>query len=180
MKKLQRLTVTYVADQDRLRLAGALEQQDPVVLWLSRRLLTLMLPELLAWLSLQSSTGEKDLHARQAVSQPRSEEAELLSFRQAASQLNQLPAQTVRAEQPSYEQLVTTLEISRQPQTFTLIFPLLDAEKVAVTFNRTTLAQWLALLYKKTVEAEWGLTVWPDWFCQAQQKRAQDFGVELH
>ncbi len=51
---LQRITTEYIDTEDRIRLAGDTGQGEPVVIWLTQRLLQRLLPMLLQWLDAQT------------------------------------------------------------------------------------------------------------------------------
>ena len=54
---LKRLTTEYVDVEDRIRLTGELEDSETVVLWLTQRLLTKLLPHLLDLLQKQTAAA---------------------------------------------------------------------------------------------------------------------------
>lgn len=51
---LQRVTTAYLENEDRLRLTGKLADGDIVVLWLTQRLLSRLVPHLTTWLARQA------------------------------------------------------------------------------------------------------------------------------
>ena len=72
-------------------------------------------------------------------------------------------------EQATREILVTRLAVRTRGDALILDLPLGPDEKGCASFSRTTLNQWLAILYRQYLEAQWSLQDWPTWFQEAQE-----------
>lgn len=189
---LERLTLEYSTEQDRLRLAAAAEvgvQEEVLantgvqVFWLTQRLCGVLLPRLLAWVE-TSSVGGGELGA--------------LASQQARNQLAQQPSEPVRApeyglptssqssgrvdsqQEPQVFHLVNSLDIKEQKASLSLILPLNEGGRAVVSFTLPHMCQWLATFYNAYRQAGWYLGVWPEWFLQAQRLEPAQLGASLH
>ena len=75
MIALQKITTVYVDKEDRIRLTGALQNGDTIVIWLTQRLLQLLVPSLSNWLQKSDTVAGAALGA----------EKDVQSFRQQAA-----------------------------------------------------------------------------------------------
>ena len=94
MNRLERLTTEYVEREDRIRLSGQLTHGDTVVLWLTQRLLSRLVPHLSAWLARQlapASSNPSVQAAHQDIVQ---------GFAQQAARAQLVPEPPVRASSP--------------------------------------------------------------------------------
>lgn len=147
---LQRLTTQYVAEEDRLRVAGEVAQGQTQVLWLTQRLLLRLLPALLQ---------------RIAQRQPQAWQSELvLGFQQDAARAALEPQAPVVAQADVAGWLVDAVDVASSDQSTQLRFRNSDTESQAeVVFDSQALRQWLGIVYDQFVLAQWPMTVWPDW-----------------
>ena len=64
MTIMERLTTEYVPLEDRIKLTGQISSERIVVLWLTQRMLGMLLPHLFEWLQQKNSKSGKDLLQR--------------------------------------------------------------------------------------------------------------------
>jgi len=188
---LERLTLEYSPEQDRLRLAaiaggevqeGVVSGTDVQVFWLTQRFCGVLLPRLLAWVGVSSEGGDlNDLAAQQA-----------------RTQLAQLPSEPVRAPEhefsgddktsdlgganqgPQAFHLVNSLDIKEEVAHLSLILPLCEGGRAMVSFSLPHMCQWLATFYHGYCKSGWCMDVWPEWFLQAQRLEPAQLGASLH
>lgn len=149
---LQRLTTEFIAAEDRLRLAGSTDDGSAQVIWVSRRLLRLLIPQLQAWLE-----GQVPLPSHgQAVQE----------FAQQAARAALQPQAPVLASEQAETWLAHAIDIARTPQFVQLTFRGASGarqQQALILFEVEAMRQWLAILYDKASQADWELNVWPAW-----------------
>jgi hypothetical protein len=146
---LKRVTTEYVDLQDRIRLSGDLDGAPPVVIWMTQRLLTRMLPTLLQWLE------------KQTPELPRSEAIQ--SFVQQAARA-ELPRQApVRAVPESVEWLAKSVDLTMAPTVLTMVFFGTGEQSVSLPLAAKPLRQWLGIVHDAWRKAGWPAEVWPAW-----------------
>lgn len=151
---LNRLTTEYIEIEDRLRLAGELDNGEALALWLTRRLLDRLLPPLLHWLEQQ----EEDL--------PRADLLHGWAMQAARAELT--PQPPVRLTTRSDQWLVQAIDLTRQREEVTLIFKGSDAsQQVGLQMAVKPLRQWLAIVHDFYQIAQWPLDIWPNWLDEA-------------
>lgn len=145
---LQRITTEYCPEQDRLRLSGQPDQAAPVVVWLSRRLLSRLLPALLGWLERQDGGAQAPA---------------LLGYEQQAARAGLQPQAPVRALADDAAWLALTVELTMAPQRLTLTFQGGPGRSASLALEPTALRQWLGIVHDAERQADWALPVWPAW-----------------
>jgi hypothetical protein len=180
---LEKLTVTYSSREDRLCMSAATHGGDTYVFWLTQRFGRVLLPRLIEWVEnqgeglLQPNLNERSsqraslgpINAKQAAKQ------------QAQAQMQQRPSQPVQPAKDSLEQLLHSVDLKQLKQHLLLIIPLKESgNKVGVQFSQTALSQWLGIVYRAYVEAQWPLEIWPEWFSLAQEKPSELLDAKLH
>lgn len=175
--RLQRLTVTYSAKQDRLQLNAATDDDSVIIYWISRRMLRIFLPPLFKWLEEKQIPEEA---AAGPVGGGKEDEASQAkrSFAQSAAQSQMSKSKPVVASEETKEILLTSIDIKAEDTRFLLILPIDDGNKGVVPFTPTNLAQWLGVVYHATVQADWAVEIWPSWFTEAQ--RMSRPGAKVH
>lgn len=147
---LQRLTTQYVAEEDRLRVAGEVAQGQTQVLWLTQRLLVRLLPPLLQGIAQQ---------------QPQVWQSELvLGFQQDAARAALEPQAPVVVQPDVSGWLVDAVDVVSSGQSTQLRFRVsASADQAEVTFDAQALRQWLGIVHDQFVLAQWPMAVWPEW-----------------
>lgn len=165
MTQLERITTEYIDLEDRIQLAGEVENAATVVLWLTQRLLQRLLPTLLQGLE------------RQSADTPR---AEILhSFALQAARAELMPQAPVQTGADSVAWLVRSVDITHSEQAVSLTFRGIGDEDATLVLAAKPLRQWLGILHDAYLKAEWPLDVWPEWVSEgAQPERRQE--VVLH
>lgn len=153
-QNLQRLTTEYIDREDRIRLAGEVEDGAPVVVWLTRRLLERLLPVLLGWLEERSATL------------PRAEA--LLGFAQQAAAAELTPQAPVRADAGSAQWLALAVDVVQSEKAVGLTFRGADERSATLTLTGKPLRQWLGIVHDAYLKAGWGLEAWPEWLRESR------------
>lgn len=147
---LKRVTTEFIPTEDRVRLSGETEN-GPVVIWVTRRLLGLLLPVLFQRLDNQFASV-----------MPEHRET-LQEFAQQAARDSLEKSDPVMASDDGTVMLAISADISGADYGVTLIFR--DESNCAFNFPLAseTLRQWLQILYLSDRQAEWNLSCWPAW-----------------
>ena len=165
MPTFERITTEYIDLEDRIRLAGEVENVAPVVIWLTRRLLQRLLPALLQWLE------------RQDDATPRAEV--LQSFAQQAARAELTPQAPVRAVAGCAAWLAQSVDITQSEQIISLTFRGADGQDAALILAAKPLRQWLGIVHDAYLKADWPLNVWPGWIRESTLAAGQQ-SVVLH
>lgn len=173
MNALQRITIEFVAREDRIRLSGARADEGPLAIWLTKRLLDRLVPVLLESIEREASDlpavgqgdGGGDRAARSAEKLPYQET--LQGFAQQAARNRLEPQRAVRVSSDDEAWLAATVSVSRSPRWFKLTFKAADGRSASATLNIQQMRQWLNILHDSYRRAEWPLAVWPDWVREA-------------
>ena len=121
MLLMHKMTSEFVEDEDRVRLTGELKEGGTVVIWLTQRLLTRLLPHLFKWLETQSGNNLP---------------AELvLSFAQQAARAELSPEPPVKSDQNTQTWLAHAVDIMAEPAGLRLRFRSVQQEQAEVSLQ---------------------------------------------
>lgn len=150
MKNLQKLTTLYVNEEDRIRVTGCLDNGASAVLWLTQRLLHRLIPTLVGWLETPSVTpaGPSDV---------------IQSFKQQAATQAGPNLAPVEASSQSEEWVVTSVDYTTSPTHIQLTFRGTSGQNVSLTLSPEAMRQWLDIVHKAHIQAEWPRDKWPAW-----------------
>ena len=148
MITLHRLTIEYEAFEDRLRMAAETGDGAPVVLWLTRRLVRLLLDHLVNWL--EAKGGAQGLPG---LAQ---------EFAQQAAQSSLQPSAPVRAAHDSAAWLVHEVDMALADHVVRLTFKSADGGTAQLLLEAVPLRQWLAIVRRGSELGGWALP-WPAW-----------------
>lgn len=158
---LQRVTTQYVVNEDRIRLSGETAEGETLVLWLTQRMLGVLIPRLVDWLERQGGDALLQEFAQQAA------EAALGAEPPVAAQ--------------SQGGCVTSVDIATGPDGVLLVFkPEGDDQGASLALMTDALRQWLAIVRSQYVIGAWPTTVWPAWMDETQMAQPQAGGFALH
>jgi hypothetical protein len=167
---LRRLTTEYVEIEDRIRIAGQTPKDGQVVMWLTNRLATRAVPQLLRWLENQATPSV----ATSLASAPsQAVKRELQSFAQATAVAGLKPQKpvTARADDPAW--VAKAIDIKATQSHLSITFRGVQDQSAAVRFDAMALRQWLSILHRVWTSAQWPPLVWPDWI-KPDQSAPQD------
>ncbi len=167
---LQKITVNYVAEEDRLKLTAAAHQDQTVIYWLTRRMLGVLLTPMFEWLNkrVENSFGG----IGEGSWQLRSQETKLTMASNAA-QAKMHREEPVIASAESIEQILKSVDVRAEKDRFLILLPIDNAHRGVIPFEQDTLLQWLGIIYRVQHDADWRLPQWPSWFIENQTQTKQ-------
>lgn len=164
MLALERLTTEYVSVEDRIRLTGLTPDGRAITLWITQRLLGMLLPHLLTWLGRKfEQSSKQDAYRGAAVSEM------MHSFAQesAVCSLKAQDQQAVRATAQDLELLVHSIDITTGDLGVRIIFKANACPEefgaIYLTMEEEPLRQWLFILFVQARTGGWPLSAWPSW-----------------
>ncbi len=163
--ELQRVTTQYVIAEDRIRLSGASAGDQTVTMWLTQRLLNLLVPQLTGWLERQ---GASDLIDSELVQ----------SFAQEAAEAALGPEPAVEAAVGGW--LVDSVDIHAGSDGVVLAFKSGDTEIARLALLTQPLRQWLGIVRGQYLTGGWPVDAWPTWMGETHALPAKPSGAALH
>lgn len=152
MFQLSRLTTEYVAEEDRVRLTGQIENGAPIILWLTQRLINRLLPVLTKWLE-----EKKDDTLRSDLMQ---------SFAQQSARAELEPQAPVRSKPESLTWLIQTVDVTTSSEIIRLVLKNKAGEAAAIQFSPKQIRQWLNIVFDGYQKGGWSVTYWPAWLSE--------------
>lgn len=147
MLDLLRLTSEYCPLEDRLRLVGENKEGARMTLWLTRRLMDQLIKQAMIG---SASIPVDRLHRDALMAFP-----PLTTSRENSSSHG--PVRIMSA--PSF--LIDSIELATSEAAVRLIFQSASVGVAMICFDPATWWQWLAILYRAYLAADWPLTIWP-------------------
>ncbi len=159
MKVVLKQTLTYQENEDRLQLVSQGEDDDILVLWLTRRLADRLVHALFQRME---SSGD--------TAMDRDKQATLLAWAQQAAQADFEPSDPVPVTDTARQCLVQSIDIvplEEDGQELVFRAPLYEAR---FAMSASLLRQWLGILHGWYRHAGWDtVNIWPAWFDSAEQ-----------
>ncbi len=174
MPVLQRLTTEYIEKEDRVRISGKGIDGEFESFWLSQRLLIRLIRYLVSAIEESPSSDEPT-----SVTDLRTNTL----FNEMAQQVAQqtLPAQApVVTPQEGNPWLVLEVDVSKVQQRIKLVFKSARSKHTELLLDKNQLRQWLSILFRLWQQAEWPLSVWPDWILNTSKPAATSTINPLH
>ncbi|MCE3262030.1 MAG: hypothetical protein K0R43_1109 [Pseudoduganella sp.] len=151
---LERVTTVFSPEEDRIRIAGARPGGQQVAIWLTRRMLGLLLPPLLQRLDGQFAATPAELRDT------------MQEFAQQSAREALGGSAPVVAGQDDEVLLALAVDIGQTEVGVLLTFR--DSDKAfSLPLASDVLRQWLHILYKADQAAHWQLPQWPNWLTGA-------------
>lgn len=151
--ELQRVTTEYVPVEDRIRISGETADGATIVLWLTQRLLNLLVPRLTSGLERLDSASD----------------ALLQEFAQQAAEASLPPQPAVEATAPTASWRVDSVDILSGAEGAALTFRSEDGGAARLSMATEHLRQWLGILRRQYGAAGWPDRIWPDWMDEASR-----------
>ncbi|AQV96477.1 hypothetical protein BJN34_21655 [Cupriavidus necator] len=153
MFTIEKITVSYDAEEDRLHLAVSDAQQQALGLWLTRRLANQLVGVLLGELA-ESDTPLTDAYVRAAIQ----------AWEQAAANAQLKPLTPVRGDAVLPTCLATSVDVMQAVGYVGLVFQVRESRPASLTLSHMALRQWLGIVHILYKKAEWPCEgLWPDW-----------------
>ena len=172
MQDVTRFTTEFVADEDRIRVALEGKGGRVRLVWLTRRMLMLLLPRLIDAFGSSDAAPER-IAARHQAQQGFSQQAAVSAIQR---------QQPVRAATPDIPRepdlLAWGVDVQKDPKQVLLVFKSKDGtQSQPLPFSPAALRQWLAVLHGQFAKAEWDAPFWPAWITA---KAPQDVVAKLN
>lgn len=199
MKKLQKVTLQYVALEDRLLLLGVDEDGQTLRMWLTQRLLQRVLPVYFKVLGMEVGQGGSPAHPSKGhpasdaaegghQNQPSWEHRESLGselmqgFAQQRARLNRPALAPVGVDPASPVFLIHKVDVGRIKEGAALTFVgESEDDKARLLLSGQAVRHWINGLYDVCVHAQWALTAFPDWVAEAANPSTPTtVGASLH
>jgi len=152
--KLEKITLDYVAAEDRILVRTQGDNGEVVSFWLTLRMsraLVKFLLEHLDKVTPVSAAADREL---------------MQAFRQTSALMRLEPGTAVESGDAT-PLLLTTLDLQRKPAGVVLQLPLRDGTVADLAMDSVQLRQYLHILRNMFVRAEWPLDGWPAWMNEA-------------
>ncbi len=164
MLELHRLTSEYIETEDRFRLTGEDQEGNALCLWITQRLAMRMVSHLVN----QISKGSPEALQNPTQDSDASDLLQSVAQEVASSTLTPQPA--VDSAKATESILVSEVDITRTPEgAVGFVFRNGDA-RVALGFEPQQLRQWLAIIHKLWMAAQWPSHAWPQWMTKQDLK----------
>jgi len=167
MSAIQKITVRYDEQEDRLHFACEDEAGQVQSLWLTQRLTNRLAGALLS--KLDGTMAHLPNGARETVQ----------GWEQSAARALLSPSSPVQSVAAVPYGLVNSIDISHTDGSFTLVFRWPEQSALALTMNALPLRQWLSIIHETYVKAGWPLEIWPVWIRESVLP-VQGQGAALH
>lgn len=154
---VKRATTEYIADEDRMRISGEVENAAPVAIWLTQRLALRLLPLLLEWLDKQTAAPLR----REVIH----------DFAQQAARADIERQPPVNAGAAREAVLARSVNVAPGAERITLVFMADESTGARLSMTVKELRQWLSILHGVWTSAMWPSAPWPDWI-QSEAKPA--------
>jgi len=174
MATLQKITTEYVEVEDRFRFSGENEQGEILSFWLTKRLLSRLLAHLIKTLEKTKSTNAVGTISQQRMNT-------LFNELEQQSAQQQIPNQTPVVTDNAVETwLVLAVDISKSSDPIQLLFKGATGNSVELNLDEFHLRQWLSIIHKHWLRAEWSSSIWPEWILSVEQSEPQNSKSLFH
>ena len=158
---ITKLTTTYSSSQDRICLAMASADGRSLALWLTQRLANRFVDQICNWLK-SNAAGVTQ------TALPETAAAIASSMAQGRAVANIAPTPPVNLEHRPNQGLIENINCKLARGGAQLTFSIEGGREVATTtYSADAMRQWLHMLHRAYVQAEWPLAAWPHWFLDA-------------
>lgn len=174
MPALQRLTTEYIEQEDRIRISGEGSEGELRTFWLTQRLLCRLIRYLISTIEEVPADSET-----KSITDERTNALFNEMAQQSAQQ--QIPAQPPVID-PTLDKscLVLAVDVSKTSQHIQLIFKNTVGQPAELMLDKIQLRQWLSILCKLWQQAEWPLSIWPEWMLNTAKKSAANTKSAMH
>ena len=166
MSSLKRITTEYIELEDRIRLAGLIEDNQTVSIWLTMRLLRRLISHCI------NLVDENTPELKTSLNRNEQSSKSLKNFVQQSAK-QQIVAETpviVRENSPNHHAVEVDIKNDRAGVSIT--FKGEFSSSYSIYLNNEQLRQWLAMLHMIWQKAEWPALIWPDWMSSSSLETA--------
>jgi hypothetical protein len=155
MLELDRVTTLYSREQDRISLNSILREGGTARIWLTQRIVHRLIPALVKIVE-PSHADRVYAEIVAGVSQQKAVD-------------RQEPLAPVKVTEPEHEWLVSKVELKQLQSGTLVIFCSATGQQARVAMNAVLMRQWLSILRRVYITAEWQGADWPDWMAMPPQ-----------
>ena len=174
MTNLERITSEYIESEDRIRLTAIGAAEETLILWITQRLLIRLITHFLGWLE----KGAPEVALSSAIDNEAKSALQGMAQQSATAKLQEQSA--VAATPDSVALLVKEIDIKMNEEVVLLVFKCHDDQKPELTFTIQQLRQWLGMIHRLWRQADWPLSIWPEWMDDSQQANQASSHSSLH
>ena len=174
MTILQRITTEYIESEDRIRLTAITDAEETLILWTTQRLLIRLVAHFLGWLEKEAP----EVARSSAIGTGATSALQGMAQQSAVANLQNQSAVTANSESTTL--LVKEIDIKMSEEAVLLVFKYDDGQKAELSFTVQQLRQWLGMIHQLWRQAEWPVSVWPDWMDDKQQPDSVDADSSVH
>ncbi len=177
---LEKITLSYVATEDRISMHAQIKGGEPVMFWLTQRLCRELIKAMVAYFDKNFDNNASLRQGKAAAPTSPAGKSMLQSYYQEAAVQNKPRIPSVDATSSSRAPvLVQTLNIRTNPEAIVLRLPMPDGAVTAMPLKPEEARQLLQILHVQYRRAEWPMDVWPTWIGQTPAASAGG-GEPLH
>lgn len=158
MLELERITTLYSPEQDRVSLNATLRAGGTARIWLTQRIIHKLVPALIS------------------IVEPRHKDPVYTEIIAGVSQQKAVerhePQAPVNVTEPTHDWLVSKVDLQIAQSGAVVIFCNAKGQKARVAMNGELLRQWLSILRRVYLMAEWHGAEWPAWMAVPQPSEA--------
>jgi hypothetical protein len=166
---LEKITTKYSETEDRVRISALTAESSIIVLWISQRMLTRLVPLILRWVDERNNpVSQIDVKSKELMNDFAQYEAHTeLKPEKPVNPENHKPEDPMACES---SWLIHKVDVTHFDQAIELNFK--DAQDNAAKLLLTKLyaRQWLMILHSQWTKSEWAMQIWPAWFTKSSGK----------
>ncbi len=174
MTILQRITTEYIESEDRIRLTAITDAEETLILWTTQRLLIRLVAHFLGWLEKEAP----EVARSSAIGTGATSALQGMAQQSAVANLQEQSAVTANSDSAAL--LVKEIDIKMSEAVVLLVFKCDDGQKAELSFTIQQLRQWLGMIHQLWRQAEWPVSIWPDWMDDNQQPDSVDADSSVH
>ena len=174
MTILQRITTEYIESEDRIRLTAITDAEETLILWTTQRLLIRLVAHFLGWLEKEAP----EVARSSAIGTGATSALQGMAQQSAVANLQEQSAVTANSDSAAL--LVKEIDIKMSEAVVLLVFKCDDGWKAELSFTIQQLRQWLGMIHQLWRQAEWPVSVWPDWMDDKQQPASVAADSSVH
>lgn len=149
MKGIKRISSEFVPVEDRVRLSAEYDDNEIQSLWLTKRLLDRLIAPLCEWIEKDVGTDISNKLVN--------------SFVQERAYLGIKKQESVKTTEAVSDWLIMSIDINRSNSLAKITFRGVENQCGFIEFNKNALRQWLGIIYRQYVAADWDISIWPNW-----------------
>ncbi|MDA9901304.1 hypothetical protein N9D99_02175 [Gammaproteobacteria bacterium] len=165
MINIEKITTEYSEVEDRIRMSALTSDDTVMILWVTRRMLLMLIPPVSEWLDEKKNTSsqmsEKSKEMMNDFAQ--SEAQAKLKAEKPVTPEKQRP----QAGEPINSWLIHEIDVKHSNELMELYFKSTQNDVAKLILTKLSARQWLSIVHSQWIKSEWLMDIWPSWFTQA-------------